>query len=354
MFRSSIFSFDTLNVRWRIPRCVLFAVICIGLAEALLGRTDFIWKQVPESGLGELLALETSIIRRYPKPEVLIFGSSRARSAFLPTLMEEQMGLQRGQVLNLGMGGARPFDHLKIYERNREILAKASTVIIEVDAEQFGTLLPNDRFRYLMGWSDWLAYKDARLSLTRSFLFRLPDAFPYLRIYVKHWLTEGRTPGAIGIDKYGRLALVRIADDYDENISREETVRYVMDLLYKDYEYSDISERYLVKLVRLAKEDGAKVYLVHMPLPENYITMLKRHHRNPYGQFTKNVSRAVVGLADVVQFWEIPAEVGLSVQDFCDIEHLNTSAAVKWSKFFVHWLREVHVEEKNDYKIFDF
>ena len=78
MFLSSIFSFDTLTIRWRMPRCVLFAVMCIGLMEILIGRTDFVWRLVPGSYVDTLLALEDVIIQRNLKPKVLIFGSSSA------------------------------------------------------------------------------------------------------------------------------------------------------------------------------------------------------------------------------------------------------------------------------------
>jgi hypothetical protein len=329
----------------RIPRCVLSAVICIGLFEILLGRTDFAWKMVPGSHIDSFLALEETIIQKHPMPTILIFGSSRARGAFLPTLMEEQMGLQRGEVLNLGLGSGRPIHALKIYQQNRDILAQADIVIIEVESWQFAlTIPPNelDLYRYVAGWSDVLAYKgENRYSLVRSLLFRLPDAVPYLRIYVKHWLTEKHAPESVGIDKYGRLALVRIANDHDEERFQDEHIANLLDWTYRNYEYSEVAQEYLIKLVRLAKEDGASVYVLRMPSAGNFVTRLKQHDRNPYGQFRENVQLAIADLADGVQFWEFPTEIGLNDQDFRDPGHFNTGGAIQWTKFFVRWLRSV-------------
>ncbi len=194
-----------------------------------------------------------------------------------------------------------------------------------------------------MSFSDCLEYKgEARLSLLRSCVFKLPDVFPYIREYIKYWLLHKHAPKPVGIDKYGRLALVRIANDYDESMSREDFISNTINdgsNWWTDSRSSEIYKGYLTKLVRLAKEDGLYVYILQMPYPDKFIETIKRHPKNAYGQFTKNVSNAVIGLADSVQFWEAASEVGLSNQDFRDIEHLNTGGAIKWTEFFVDRLK---------------
>ncbi len=343
MFFSSIFSFNTLNIKWKIPRCLIFAACVICLTEVLFARTDIFWSRVPRSDVTTFLDLEEYIIPKNVKPAVLIFGSSRARGAFLPTVMEQQMGLSRGQVLNFAMGGGGLFEALKIYQRNRDILGKADIMIIEICPGIFNSILPptSELFRYLMSFSDWLEYKgEARLSLLRSCVFKLPDVFPYIREYIKYWLLNKHAPRPIGIDKYGRLALVRIANDYDESVEREEALR---DIIYRwefPYKYSEIYEGYLKKLVSLANEDGVRVYILQMPYPEKFIQIYKGHPESQYRLYTKNVSNAVKDMVESVQFWEAASEVGLSNKDFRDVEHLNTEASIKWTNFFVRWLNE--------------
>jgi hypothetical protein len=158
-----------------------------------------------------------------------------------------------------------------------------------------------------------------------------------------YWLIHKHAPKPIGIDKYGRLALVRIANDYDERISREDFIKkniYDGSDWWTDCRTSEIYEGSLKKLVRLAKEDGLSVYILQMPYPEKFIETIKKDPNNAYGQFTKNVSNAVMGLANCVQFWEAGSEVGLVNQDFRDMEHLNTGGAIKWTNFFVQWLKK--------------
>ena len=344
-FLSSIFSVDTLKIRWKTPRCVLFAVIVICLTEILVARTDFIWKQEPRSMLAEMLEMEQSIIQKHPHPKILIFGSSRAQAAFLPTLMEKQMNLQRGEVLNLGMSGFFLYSALKVYMRNRSILAGADIVIIEMEYHHLDikTIEPDERCRYLINWSDWLAYKGPkRWSLLRSLLFKLPDAVPYVRAYLKHWFSEGHSPEPVGIDKYGRQAFWEISDFHDErrwrdpNYFKEQAISF-----HNNYEYSKTALEYFQELVRLAKEDGASVYIIQIPYPEIWTMNLRQYLGNEYNQYKRNVCHAVAGLVEKVQFWENASEAGLSDHDYREQDHLNTVGAIKWTTFFVQWLKQI-------------
>jgi hypothetical protein len=323
---------------------VILAAGIIFLLEIIAGRTNYVWRLVPESHINSFLAIEELIIAKNPQPSILIFGNSRARGAFLPTQMEEEMGLQRGQVLNLAMGGQRPIHALKMYQRNREILARADIVIIELDSWQFGVDIPSpelDLYRFVAGWTDVLAYKGSnRNSLMRSLLFRLPDTIPYLREYVKLLISQEGRIKPIGIDKYGRPDLVLIANDYDEKSFQEETIMYLLDWGYKHYEYSREAENDLIELVRLAKADGAKVFILQLPFPEIYVELIKRYPTNPHERFRKNIATSMNDLADCVQFWDYHTDVGLNDLDFREIGHLNTGGAIKWTTFFVQWLEQ--------------
>lgn len=343
MFHSSIFGFDTLRVRWRIPRCVIFACICLVLAEVLIARTNFIWGLFSHSGLGTVFALERSFIQKDSKPSVLIFGSSSARAAFLPTQMEEQMGLQRGEVLNLAISRGQPFGFLNIYERNRRILAQADSVIIEVQSWQFSRgVHPSPLYRFFGGWSDRMAYRGAnRLSLMRHLLFRLPDVIPYFQGYVRRWIREGQRPRPISKDKYGRLAMDSIDDYHDENNFKPQAIMYWINRFYSNYEYSNVFEGHLKKLVKLVKEDGGKVYVVRIPAAEKYMAMLTQYDGDPLGKFRKKIIRAVGERVNGGHFREFTSEeANLSDWDFRDWGHMNNRGAIKWTKYFVRWLKQ--------------
>lgn len=42
---------------------------------------------------------------------------------------------------------------------------------------------------------------------------------------------------------------------------------------------------------------------------------------------------------ETLWYLRAPSEVGLVNQDFRDLEHLNTGDSLKWTTFFVKWLK---------------
>ena len=88
--------------------------------------------------------------------------------------------------------------------------------------------------------------------------------------------------------------------------------------------------------------DGAKVYVVQIPMAGSYLDLLKEFRGNPYGEFRERIPCAVGHLPSRVMFWEEPAVAGLTDQDYRDWGHLNTRGAHKWSEFFVDWLNGVN------------
>lgn len=324
----------------KLRRVALLCLLCIAVAEVAVGRTNFVFPLLPEGQMGTLLGIERIVIRPNPNPKVVIFGTSRARDAFLPAVMERQMGLRRGEVLNIAMGGNDIFDSLVLYERNREILGRAQTIIIHLDSYQFTAKKPGVRFRRLAGWSDRMAFTGAqRRRLICDLFFQVDTVRADLVHYVKEWLRSGGPPPPVGIDRYGRYAVVR-ADNHNPSRFRPQVLQFWLDEFYKDYKYSPVFEEHLVKLIRMARDDGADVYFVQVPMPGDYLARLKQYPGDPYGHLRANIPPAVQRYARALQFWESPSEAGLTDQDYRDWAHLTSEGAEKWTEFFVRWLNE--------------
>ncbi|MBI3684536.1 MAG: hypothetical protein HY235_29540 [Acidobacteria bacterium] len=309
------------------------------LAEIVIGRTRFVWGLVPDSDLGIVGQIEETIIRGSPDPQVLVFGSSRGRGAFLPTRIEERMGLRRGQVVSLAIGGAHVFDALLIYQRNRSALSKAKMAILDIDPFQFNVgTEPPVRFRQFASWGDRFAYSGAkRWRLLADYVFHMDNALPTFTWYLSQRF-RGQVFKRVGIDRYGRLAVVNIADDHDPRLFEERGFRRWVNILYGNYEYSPVLEQELVRLIRMLREDGAAVYLVRIPTAGGFLPMLEQSGHTPFTQFKQNMQRVAHELGVVCQIWESGGDVGLRERDYRDWGHLNTPGAEKWTEFFMRWL----------------
>jgi hypothetical protein len=322
--------------------------LCLGLvlavalvAEVAVGRSDLPWTMVPNGDLGTLRQLEEKIIQPSAEPAVVVYGTSRARGAFVPTRMEELLGLQRGQVLNLGMGGAHIFDAVVAYERNRAKLSRARLHVVQIDPFQFSRgIPPNSRYRLLASWEDRMAYTGAhRLRLMADLAFRLDDALPLINLYVKERVRNGRAPQGAEVDQYGRLALVPIGDEQDPREFNDARHRYWVKFFYEDYEYSAGFEAQFLRLVRMIREDGGQVILVEMPSVDPFRAMLRERAGDPYGTFHTRMVRLAAERGIPYPRWPSPAAIGFQDRDFRDWGHFNTSAALKFSEHFVRWLQ---------------
>jgi len=323
-------------VQWCLSTVLVFVV----LVEIVAGRTELVWRLVPGSDVGTLLEIEEAIIRPNPDPHIIVMGTSRARGAFLPTQLEQSLGLRKGQVLNLAMGGAQIIDALVTYERNRAQLSKARLVIVQVDPFQFSSgIKPGFRFRHFASASDRLAYSGAtRASLLLDMIFRTDHTLPVLTEYLRYWQRTGHAPGPAGVDQFGRLAAVRIADDHPERQFESSLLRLWIHRFYETYEYSPVFEEQLARLVRMVKADGGEVVLVGMPTAGDYWALMRESNGELYSDFKERLARLAARLGARSQFWDAPVEVGLTDRDFRDWGHLNTPGAIKWSDFVAGWI----------------
>jgi hypothetical protein len=310
--------------------------------ELAVGRTDLVWRLSPQSDLGNLYALEDLIVQPNPDPSVIVLGTSRGRGAFLPTEMERVLRLPRGGVLNLAMGGFQIFDALVTYERNRVALKGADLAVIQVDPFQFSIgRNPSARFRQLAGWKDRLAYHGlVRAGLIRDMVFGTDNVQPTLVDLRRKLLSDGRLPEPVGVDEFGRLAVVLIANDHDARNFTPRAFSYWLDWQYLRYEYSPVFEEQLVRLVTMMQQDGVKPVVVYMPTVADFQSRLRKRPGDPYGHFRLRMGDLGRRHGFPAAFWENAADAGLDERGFRDWGHLNTAGAKTWSVFFASWLQK--------------
>jgi hypothetical protein len=327
----------------RLRICLIAVLASIAIAELVIGRWGWerIHARLPLSDMGNLIELETRVIVPNIDPEIVIFGNSRARDAFVPTLLEKRLGLRRGKVLSAAIGGYTIFDSLILYERHRPKLSKARHAIIQVDAFQLSVGIgPHDRYRLLAGWDERMAYSGVKRALLISDLFfRMNPSLPHVSMFVEELLQNGRLPAGTGVDRSGRLAVVDIGNDPIPERTTDESFRYWLREQYRNYEYSKGLEDQFVRLIRMAQQDGLKVWILQMPVAERYQAMLRAEPGDPDRQFRRNMERMAREQNAAWQSWISPSEAGLETADYRDWGHVNTRGSIKWTEFFSQWFQ---------------
>jgi hypothetical protein len=139
MSRSSIFSFRTLQPWTRWPAGFITCIVVLVSVEIFVARSDWVVTRYPASTLGAFYAVETEVIRD-ADPAIICLGNSRLRDALAPRVLERELGMAEGAVLNLSLTTGRPFDARILYRRNRAVLRHAELMILDFEYNYFGNV----------------------------------------------------------------------------------------------------------------------------------------------------------------------------------------------------------------------
>lgn len=111
-------------------------------------------ERIPSQGCYDrFVALERQLVREpRAQPRVLVLGNSVARYAVDETLLARELGVPRGQVVNLGVENGRPYEAMQYLLRNRQLLNSTEIVVYVLELGQldvFGRINTLDRLYHL-------------------------------------------------------------------------------------------------------------------------------------------------------------------------------------------------------------
>ncbi len=95
--------------------------------------TPWVWDFNEYSSTGTITALERRIIAKAPAPKIVLLGNSRMRDAIAPRQLEDELGCNKGTVMNLAVSAGGTFEAKALYERNKRKLSRADLVVLNVD-----------------------------------------------------------------------------------------------------------------------------------------------------------------------------------------------------------------------------
>ncbi len=339
-FLSSIFSFET----WRggLPRpgaAVGLAAGVLLLFDVGVARRETLWKYDPVVRFrGEM---EARVIAPAPAPLVVLFGSSTTKDAVAPRILEGELGLPQGSVINLGIPFGTSYDALFLYRRHRERLSKAKLLILGLDEccldahHTFQAHAPycaplQDRLDYfedpgtLLGWAWRTCDFGPAAAWTAETLFRtlihkekagIPFAFTPDGRFSPTYLSDKAGPGNLSHE-------VRAKAGWDHFVLSRKRARVLKDF------------------AALARSDGIQVLFLQIPGRDRYVDWVEARYPE-----TRRASReALLSLhapADGVRVRPEfrGSEMGLEETDFADHEHLRTTGARKFTENLGRWLR---------------
>lgn len=262
---------DLASFRRADSRAVL---LCIGLLlviELAVVRPPWLWTFDEKTPTGVMHVLETKVIAAAESsPDIIILGNSRMRDALPPITLEQALGLERGQVMNLALTGGQVYDSLFMYRRNRDKLDEASVAIVGVEAWFFldGVKGLDERFVRYATLADRLSpyVEGRRLDAVVGYFWRTFESSEQLISAAKSIVRGGGRAVEIGAD--GRTAW------RDEELARGPVVADVektVHSIYPDFSPADAPAEVLATIITMLRQDGIEVILVRPPFRDSYV-----------------------------------------------------------------------------------
>lgn len=331
---SSIFSFDTLQVRPGVPRGLLTAIVLLAVLDFGLSRADWPYRQNPSSYVGTFLAQEETLRRDPVPPGIIILGNSRSKCGLLPQEMEQRFGLPDGAVLNLSIESGDHYDNYTFQKRNRQQMKSARLLIYGVDAYEWNASFPlSERFPHFAGLADRLDLEPSIPSLF-GWLFRTEEkAALYHAIFRR---IKARLAAACHVTNPAGVNDPPAAQPTSQTPLGPVEGR--VSFWYKHFRPSPKRLALLHQVIATAREDGQRVVVVQLPFRDEYVHEVLRTHAADYDTYEQSV-RGLDGVD--VHLFGTASDCGLKPADFTDWDHLDATGAEKFTRVWCDWL-ETH------------
>ena len=327
MSLSSIFSFKTLQ-RWQtFPAGLFTCLLVLAGIELFVARSDWIIERFPSSSLGAVYALESQLIQG-TEPEIVCLGNSRLRDGLAPRVLEEELGMRKGSVLNLALTAGTPFDSHVLYRRNRTVLRQAKMMIVDVEYDYYiDAPVLSPRIVQFATFHEHVRLFQTRKQLVLALVGGIWRTFG-LRDYLRALIIDPDNSNSLVLADDGRIVWrdreldnrIDVQADIIEQGKVFETIRL-------DHGH----ERELRRLIALAREDNVKVVLLHVPMRDEYVRHLKETFPENYRRARVEFQESVFDV-DLLLDWEQGGEIGLLDDDYFDYGHMTNAGSEKMTR----------------------
>ena len=302
--------------------------------EFFVARSNWLVEQFPRSKLGVINALESRVIEG-SHPQIVCLGNSRLRDGISPRLIERELGLPTQTVLNLALPGGMPYHSLIMYRRNRETLRQAKILIVDFEYRYFGFLpQPDARVAQFATHEDRLRMFSGRklVAVMASSLWRTLGLRDYIRGFSK--ILKRRKQLALADD--GRVMWRHV--ERDQHIDMEaDFIKRGMNYASDRLDFAHVEE--LRRLIAMARHDGLKVVLLHLPLRTGFVRYLKGTYPGNYEKFRAEFDRLDFNVELIID-WEKGSDIGLlDEESYYDYGHFTDEGCSRMSRMVTARIR---------------
>ena len=255
-------------------RATIIAGLILASVEVFV-RTDFFYELAPDSQAQEPIEIFDLGFTLITNPEIIVLGNSLTRNSISSFETTRLAAADNHFLLNLSQSAAEMSDQLWLYQRYRDKIRRADTLIIGIDFRSFDKATSDEtgtssRFRRYASIIQRLAVKDRseKISLLAGSIWKTWDGRQQIRGYISDilrlrfdWTSKPR------MDELGRFAVGQPITTTDvDDIVAQATTNYTF---AKGVQFEAFTQ-----LVGLAEEDSLKIILLETPATDVYLDQL--------------------------------------------------------------------------------
>lgn len=312
-----------------------WALLFLLLFELLVARSDWFWTYPERSRTGVFHVVERRVMARRPEPLLAVVGSSRARDAVVPSVLEQELGLSRGAVANVALTAGSSIDARELLRRDREWFARADVLAVCIeDWWVVGRRALEERERR------FATLEEHREAWGRRHPRALAERYA-------HTLLASRRIGSV-LEAGPRMFRAMRLDDEDRIVWRAwdvergpETVRVDADVRRVWRGEARPAHRIgaLRDVVREARALGLRVVLVQIPWRDEYVDAVADRHPDAWADYRRLVRDLAAELGVPLIAADRGTDIGLDRTVFRDYGHITDGGARAYSAWLAGELR---------------
>ena len=270
-------------------------------------------------------------------PQIVFLGSSTVLFGVSPTVVQQQLGLQDGSVVDLGFEARSPIVSYYVWEREKQVLSKAKIVIYGLDPWIFSDVYYGSDYFASLHFSLWQAFYQAVHPSDLKHLNLAAFGGPSFLTVLHGLLTYHAR-----VDQ----PIPQIPEDYGARILRGKPYNYSRAARIREYFGSyptySISDLYLERFAELKKNveaTGATFVLLLPPKREKWAVSYRNDCTDIDSDLVSKLNWYLGPTRLFGSFDLIPSS--LQSQYFQDDFHLGESGQRYFSKWIAEHLNEV-------------
>lgn len=308
-------------------------------------RQRWFWAAVPRSDAGIYYVLEDQIRHSHAKPKVILFGDSRMRSGVDARLLEQELGLERGEVLNLALTAGTAWDAKLFLRRNPGLRDSVRLIIFQPSDWQFNENFPPiNRVKHFATLKERLEYQNFSTAseLVAGWFVQTIAAKDVFQGHVKRLLSAALN--LVRGRKASEPALVdtltgRIHWRIKEEMQGPDSADITKDIssFYKNFSYSRRAEEDARDIIEFSEKHGARTVFLDIPVRDAYVEAAKKKYAAYYEEYEDSLETlasryGVPLLGDSMT----KLEAGIKENLYYDYGHLT----LEGERLFTLWLAE--------------